>query len=164
MIKLNSIITQCDKSKYGLRGNLAVIVKGSNYIPKTPVFADEINESLNKIFNNDKMSDLDKGIELFTYCTKRQMFEDGNKRTSLLSATFFLCKFGIVNQFYIPKDKIVVFRDNLINFYEDEKFKIQFQKFLKENCLSYTTEFQKTDEYKNIVKNSKVDIINNIKK
>ena len=98
LIELNFILTKCNvQQKYGLRGDAPARIIGTHYIPETPVYSNEINQKLESIWFNTSMSDLDKGLELFCFGCKRQIFSDGNKRTSLLSSTFYLCKAGVAN-------------------------------------------------------------------
>ena len=158
LIILNYTLSKCDGNLGGLRQK-QVRISGTYYLPPTPIDADEINKSINNILNSND-SDLNKGLELFLFGCKTQIFDDGNKRTSLLNASFYLINNGVASQFYLPKEEIKHFRQHLINYYENENYKETIKNFLKKYCITYTNEFKLTDEYKeifNIYENEEIE-------
>ena len=78
------------------------------------------------------MDDIDRAIELLLYTMKKQVFIDGNKRTSVIFCNHYLISKGkgIIS---IPAELTAKFKDLLISYYEgkDEK---QIKKFIKEKC------------------------------
>ena len=90
-----------------------------------------IKEELEKIFNS-KMDDVDRGIELLLYTMKKQVFIDGNKRTSVIFSNHYLISKG-KGIIAIPADLTEELKDLLIPYYEgkDEK---KIKKFIKEKC------------------------------
>lgn len=153
LIVLNMKLSSCDGNLGGIR-QVQVRISNCSYLPKTPLDATVINQELNDIYSSN-LNDLDKGIEIFLYGCKQQLFNDGNKRTSLLNANFYFIANGIADQFFIKKDNLSKFRTLLINYYESEDQKLAIKQFLKENCICYTDEFKQTDEYKEIFKVNK---------
>ncbi len=90
-----------------------------------------IKEELEQIFNK-KLSDVDIAIELLLYIMKKQVFIDGNKRTSVIYSNHYLISKG-KGIIAIPAELTEEFKDLLIPYYEgkDEK---QIKKFIKEKC------------------------------
>ena len=79
-----------------------------------------------------KNEDVDKAIELLLYVVKKQMFIDGNKRTSVIFANHYLISKG-KGLIVIPIEKVDEYKNLLIKFYESNDDKEIF-KFIKENC------------------------------
>ena len=97
-----------------------------------------IKEELEQIFNK-KLSDVDIAIELLLYIMKKQVFIDGNKRTSVIYSNHYLISKG-KGIIAIPAELTKEFKNLLIPYYEgkDEK---QIKKFIKEKCyMSIGTE------------------------
>ena len=68
--------------------SVPVTIGGTSYIPPMPiefVVKEKIEEILNK---NEEPVDI--AIELCLYCMKTQIFNDGNKRASVIFANHFL--------------------------------------------------------------------------
>ena len=110
--------------------NVPVTIGGTTWKPNLPIES-VIKEELEKIFN-DEMDDIDRAIELLLYTMKKQVFIDGNKRTSVIFCNHYLISKGkgIIS---IPAELTAKFKDLLISYYEgkDEK---QIKKFIKEKC------------------------------
>ena len=114
-------------------GNLRIVpvkIGGTNWTPDIPIESD-IKEDINNIVNQEK-NDVDKAIELLLYVVRKQMFIDGNKRTSVIFANHYLISKG-KGLIVIPTDKIKEYKKLLIDFYESNDNKILFN-FLKEKC------------------------------
>ena len=90
-----------------------------------------IREELSKILT-DKMSDIDRAIELLLYTMKKQIFIDGNKRTSVILANHYLVSRG-KGIIVIPAEETDEFKELLIPYYEG-KDKTKIKKFIKEKC------------------------------
>ena len=85
-----------------------------------------------KIFN-EKIDSVDIAIELLLYTMKKQIFIDGNKRTSIIFANHYLISKG-KGIIVIPAELTDKYKDLLINYYEG-KDKTKIKKFLKEKCF-----------------------------
>ena len=90
-----------------------------------------IREELEEIFNS-KMDDVDTAIELLLYTMKKQIFIDGNKRTSVIYCNHYLISKG-KGIIAIPAELTEKFKDLLIPYYEGKDDKI-IKKFIKEKC------------------------------
>ena len=110
--------------------NVPVTIKGSTYVPDFPIEAD-IKDDINKIVDSKK-SIVDKSIELFLYVARKQMFIDGNKRTSLIFANHYLLSKG-KGVIYIPEEKTKEFKELLVKFYETNN-KTDLINFIKDYC------------------------------
>lgn len=112
-----------------------VSIGGTNYIPKIP---DEI-EIKENIFNIISSNDKDeiKAIKLALYVMKTQVFNDGNKRASIIFANHYLIKNG-KGILVVPEDEVSNFKKLLINYYEgkDEKEIIDF---MESKCVRKLT-------------------------
>ena len=110
--------------------NVPVNIGGTTWKPDLPIES-IIKEELEQIFNK-KLDDVDRAIELLLYTMKKQVFIDGNKRTSVIYSNHYLISKG-KGIIAIPAELTEEFKDLLIPYYEgkDEK---QIKKFLKEEC------------------------------
>lgn len=78
------------------------------------------------------MNDVDKAIELLLYIMKKQIFIDGNKRTSILFINHFLISKG-KGIIVIPSKETERFKKLLIKYYEGNDI-TTIKKFIKEKC------------------------------
>ena len=127
---INKLVEEGFYYNAGNLRSVPVKIGGTNWTPDIPIESD-IKENINNIVNQEK-SDVDKAIELLLYVVRKQMFIDGNKRTSVIFANHYLISKG-KGLIVIPTDKIEEYKKLLIDFYESNDNKIIFN-FLKENC------------------------------
>jgi len=111
--------------------NVPVSIGGTTWKPDLPIES-VIKEELEEIFNND-MDEIDRAIELLLYTMKRQIFIDGNKRTSLIYSNHYLISKG-KGLISIPADKSEEFKDLLIPYYEGKDDK-RIREFAREKCF-----------------------------
>lgn len=112
-----------------IRG-VPVTIGGTAYIPPLPIETVVI-ESLLEIIQRDAPP-IDIAIELCLYCMKTQIFNDGNKRASVIFANHYLiAKAG--GLLVIPEDHVPKFKQLLIRYYEG-KDTDEIKHFLKQNC------------------------------
>ena len=107
-----------------------VAIGGSNYVPPIPNEVDVKESILNIISSN--LSNIDKAIELCLYCMKTQIFNDGNKRASVIFINHFMIAQG-EGLIVIPEKEVPEFKRLLVEYYED-KDTSTIKKFLKEKC------------------------------
>ena len=93
-----------------IRG-VPVAIGGSTYVPPIPNEID-IKETINNIIASDT-SNIDKAIELCLYCMKTQIFNDGNKRASVIFANHFLISQG-EGLIVIPEKEVPEFKKLLV--------------------------------------------------
>ena len=107
-----------------------VAIGGSNYVPPIPNEVDVKESILNIISSN--LSNIDKAIELCLYCMKTQIFNDGNKRTSVIFTNHFMIAQG-EGLIVIPEKEVPEFKRLLVEYYEDKDTNT-IKNFLKEKC------------------------------
>ena len=130
LCEINKMIEEGFYYSAGKVRNVPVTIGGTTWKPDLPIES-VIKEELEKIFNS-KMDDVDRGIELLLYTIKKQVFIDGNKRTSVIFSNHYLISKG-KGIIAIPADLTEEFKDLLIPYYEG-KDENRIKKFIKEKC------------------------------
>ena len=110
--------------------SVPVTIGGTNWKPDLPIES-VIKEKLEEILNKKK-NDVDKAIELLLYTMKKQIFIDGNKRTSVIYSNHYLISRG-KGIIVIPAELTNEFKDLLILYYEGKDTK-KIKEFIKEKC------------------------------
>ena len=130
LCEINKMVEEGFYYSAGKIRNVPVTISGTTWKPDLPIES-MIKEELEQIFNK-KLDDVDRAIELLLYTMKKQVFIDGNKRTSVIYSNHYLISKG-KGIIVIPAEFTEEFKDLLIPYYEgkDEK---QIKKFIKEKC------------------------------
>ena len=130
LCEINKMVEEGFYYSAGKVRNVPVKIGGTTWKPDLPIES-IIKEELEQIFNK-KLDDVDRAIELLLYTMKKQIFIDGNKRTSVIYSNHYLISKG-KGIIAIPAELTEEFKDLLIPYYEgkDEK---QIKKFIKEKC------------------------------
>ena len=102
---------------------------GENYYPPVPD-KKAVETELNSILSNK-----DTALELFCYICKKQLFNDGNKRTATLTTNFYMIQNG-EGILSIPPEKKLNFYNYLTDFYKDNTKKDVLKSFLAEYCIT----------------------------
>ena len=110
-----------------------VRIAGTNWQPQIPFEYDIRNEMAGILQILQIESKTEKAITLMLWGMRRQIFVDGNKRTSMMIANKEMIKHGcgIIS---IPEEKIKSFYELLISFYEMNDIK-KIKNFVYENCV-----------------------------
>ena len=112
-----------------IRG-VPVTIGDTSYVPPLPIETVVIENILEIINRNDEPINI--AIELCLYCMKTQIFNDGNKRASVIFANHYLIsKAG--GLLVIPENHVSEFKKLLIGYYEN-KDNGEIKAFLKQNC------------------------------
>ncbi len=130
LCEINKMVEEGFYYSAGKVRNVPVTIGGTTWKPDFPIES-VIKEELEVIFNN-KMDDVDRAVEILLYIMKKQVFIDGNKRTSVIFCNHYLISKG-KGIIAIPVELTEEFKDLLIHYYEgqdEEKIK----KFIKEKC------------------------------
>jgi len=131
LCRLNMIIGS-EGSIYGAGKIRAydVRISGTNWQPQIPFEYDIRNEIADILKMQSKT---ERAITLMLWGMRRQIFIDGNKRTSMMIANKEMIKHGcgIIS---IPNEKIKPFYDLLIGFYETNDME-KIKNFVYENCI-----------------------------
>ena len=130
LCEINKMVEEGFYYSAGKIRSVPVTISGTMWKPDLPIES-IIKEELEQIFNK-KLNDIDTAIELLLYTMKKQIFIDGNKRTSVIYSNHYLISKG-KGIIAIPAELAEEFKDLLIPYYEgkDEK---QIKKFIKEKC------------------------------
>lgn len=118
--------------QYGgrIRG-VPVTIGGTSYIPPMPIES-VVKENLEVLLNAELPPD-EKAIRLCLYCMKTQIFNDGNKRASVIFANHYLIAQG-GGMLIIPEKHVPEFKRLLVSYYEG-KDNGEIIRFLKEQCM-----------------------------
>mgnify|MGYP004653022455 CR=1 FL=1 len=107
-----------------------VTIGGTSYIPPLPI-ENVIKEEIEEILSRNE-EPVDISIELCLYCMKTQIFNDGNKRASVIFANHFLISRG-AGLLVIPESKVPQFKKMLVAYYEN-KDNGEILEFMKKYC------------------------------
>ena len=132
LCEINKLVEEGFYYTAGKVRNVPVTIGGTTWKPDLPIES-VIKEELEEIFNKE-MDDIDKAIELLLYTMKKQVFIDGNKRTSVIFSNHYLISKGkgIIS---IPVELTDEFKNLLISYYEGKNEK-NIKKFIKEKCYT----------------------------
>ena len=130
LCEINKMVEEGFYYSAGKVRNVPVTIGGTTWKPDLPIES-VIKEELEEIFNK-KMDDVDRAIELLLYTMKKQVFIDGNKRTSVIFSNHYLISKG-KGIIAIPAELTEEFKDLLIPYYEG-KDENKIKKFIKEKC------------------------------
>ena len=112
-----------------IRG-VPVTIGGSSYIPPLPIET-VVMENIGAITESNG-DPIDIAIELCLYCMKTQIFNDGNKRASVIFANHYLIsKAG--GLLVIPEKDVPEFKKLLVGYYEGRDGG-EIKAFMKNNC------------------------------
>ena len=130
LCEINKMVEEGFYYSAGKIRNVPVNIGGTTWKPDLPIES-TIKEELENIFNK-KLDDVDRAIELLLYTMKKQIFIDGNKRTSVIYSNHYLISRG-KGIIVIPAELTEEFKKLLISYYEQKDEK-QIKKFIKEKC------------------------------
>ncbi len=114
----------------GYLRNVPVSIGGTTWKPDMPIES-QIKEELEEIMRIS--SPTDRALTLLLYIVRKQMFLDGNERTSMLAGNHVMISHGcgIIS---IPIEHQRTFTGMLIDFYESNRMD-EIKQFLYENCI-----------------------------
>ena len=130
LCQINKMLEEGFYYSAGKIRNVPVSIGGTTWTPEFPiesVVKEEIDEILKK-----ELNDLETAIELLLYIMKKQIFIDGNKRTSVIYANHYLISKG-KGIIVIPAELTEEFKNLLIPYYEG-KDETEIKTFIKEKC------------------------------
>lgn len=112
-----------------IRG-VPVTIGGTSYIPPLPIEI-IVKENIDSILH-EGTDDVDTAIRLCLYCMKTQIFNDGNKRASVIFANHYLISKG-QGLIVIPESHVPEFKRLLVAYYEDRD-KGEIVEFMRTKC------------------------------
>lgn len=113
-----------------IRG-VPVTIVGTKYVPPMPIES-IVKESIESILQESVPAE-EKAIKLCLYCMKTQVFNDGNKRASVIFANHYLISQG-GGMVIIPEKEVPEFKRLLVSYYEDTD-NGEIMSFMKEKCF-----------------------------
>ncbi|MDD3791323.1 MAG: Fic family protein [Sphaerochaetaceae bacterium] len=117
--------------EYGERlRRVPVTIGGTSYIPPIPV-ENDVKDHIVSLSQLEK-SPVEVAIDLCLYCMKAQLFNDGNKRASVIFANHYLIGKG-EGLLVIPESRVGEFKALLIAWYEG-KDNLLIRDFMMEVC------------------------------
>ena len=130
LCEINKMVEEGFYYTAGKVRNVPVTIGGTTWKPELPIES-VIKEELEEILNK-RIDDVDKAIELLLYTMKKQVFIDGNKRTSVIYSNHYLISRG-KGIIAIPAELTEEFKNLLISYYEG-KDENKVKQFIKEKC------------------------------
>lgn len=112
-----------------IRG-VPVTIGGTSYIPPLPIES-IVRENIETILNENADA-VDIAIKLCLYCMKTQIFNDGNKRASVIFANHYMITRG-QGLIVIPESHVPEFKRLLVAYYEDRD-KGEIIEFMRSKC------------------------------
>ena len=131
LCEINKFVEEGFYYNAGKLRSVPVSIGGTKWAPELPIES-IIKEDIQNIFNME-INDIDKAIKLLLYIMKKQIFIDGNKRTSIIFANHYLISKG-QGIIAIPANLTNEYKKLLIDYYEG-KDSTEIKKFLKEKCF-----------------------------
>src|SRR5574344_2483480 len=110
---------------------VSVTIGGSTYFPPIPIET-KVKDEISSIIDSKK-DGVEIAIDLCLYCMKTQIFDDGNKRASIIFANHYLIAHGLGIMAVKDKD-VPEFKKALVAYYEgrDEEY---VRRLLREKAL-----------------------------
>lgn len=127
---INKLVEEGFYYSTGVLRTTPVKIGGTSWTPDLPIES-VIKEELSTIMESPA-DDVNKAIDLLLYVVRKQMFIDGNKRTSVIYANHYLIGKG-KGLIAIPAEKVDEYKTLLIKFYETNDKQL-IKKFIIENC------------------------------
>ena len=113
-----------------IRGS-SVTIGGSSYIPPLPIEY-VVKDDIDHITSNSE-DPVAVAIDLALYVMKKQIFNDGNKRTAIIFANHYLIAHG-GGLMVVPEGLVPEFKKMLIKYYENIDLN-SIKVFMREKCL-----------------------------
>lgn len=135
LCQINKFILEGFYYNAGRIRSTPVSIGGTNWTPDLPIET-IIKEELDDLFDKN-VDDIDKAIDLLLYIMKKQIFIDGNKRTSVIFTNHYLISKG-KGIIVIPAELSEEYKNLLIKYYEGLDTK-KIKTFLKEKCFMNLT-------------------------
>lgn len=115
LCKLNGFIARNEALEWGKLRTGAVAISGTDYEPPVPQ-EETTRKELDDILNADTTA-TEKALTLFCWGTRKQLFWDGNKRTSLTLANKVLLQAG-AGMLTISARNMEQFNEALLSYYD----------------------------------------------
>ena len=128
---INRLVEEGFYFNAGKLRSVPVSIGGTKWKPELPIES-VVVEQLNILLNEQDV--YERAINVLLFVTKKQLFIDGNKRTSVIFANHILISHG-AGIIVIPEDKVPEYKKLLISYYESDEAK-EIKEFLFNECLT----------------------------
>lgn len=126
---INRLVEEGFYFNAGKLRSVPVSIGGTKWKPELPMESVVVEELNNILAEKDIY---ERAINALLFVTKKQLFIDGNKRTSVIFANHILISNG-AGLIVIPEDDVPEYKNLLIDYYETDRAGIK--QFLYDKCL-----------------------------
>jgi len=128
---INKLIEESFYFSAGSLRTVPVTIGGTKWKPDLPIES-QVREQLADILSIDDI--YDKAVTALLFVTRKQLFIDGNKRTSVIYANHILISRG-AGLIVVPEEEVSVYKKLLIGYYETNE-PAAIKRFLFDKCLT----------------------------
>jgi len=128
---INKLIEESFYFSAGSLRTVPVTIGGTKWKPDLPIES-QVREQLIDILNIDDI--YDKAVTALLFVTRKQLFIDGNKRTSVVYANHILISRG-AGLIVVPEEEVSEYKRLLIGYYETNEPN-DIKRFLFDKCLT----------------------------
>ena len=128
--KINEYVSRNESLEWGKLRSGRVEITGTEYIPPIPD-REETQKEIDEILKIE--NETQRAITYMLYGMRKQLFWDGNKRTSTIAANKIMIASG-AGIIKVPDNKLEEFNTLLTEFYNTNEME-KISKFLYENCI-----------------------------
>ena len=132
--KVNEFVARNESLEWGRLRNGMVTITGTEYIPEIPVY-DKVEKEIEQILKIKNATE--QAIEYMLFGMRRQLFWDGNKRTSTIAANKIMIESGC-GIIKVSDNNLEEFNKLLSEFYTTNN-KEKIKEFLFNNCIDGIT-------------------------
>ena len=128
--KVNEYVARNESLEWGTLRNGRVEITGTQYIPEIPN-KEGVEEDIKKIIKIENATQ--RAITYMLYGMRKQLFWDGNKRTSTIAANKIMIENG-AGIIKVPDEKLERFNELLTKYYDTNEMQ-EISNFIYENCI-----------------------------
>ena len=128
--KVNEYVARNESLEWGTLRNGRVEITGTQYIPEIPN-KEDVEENIKEIIKIENATQ--RAITYMLYGMRKQLFWDGNKRTSTIAANKIMIENG-AGIIKVPDEKLERFNELLTKYYDTNEMQ-EISNFIYENCI-----------------------------
>ena len=128
---INRLVEEGFYYNAGKLRSVPVSIGGTKWKPELPI-ENVIIEQLNEVLSESDV--YERSVNALLFVTKKQLFIDGNKRTSVIFANHILISNG-AGLIAIPEDEVAEYKKLLIAFYDTDRAD-EIKRFIYDKCLT----------------------------
>ena len=128
--KVNEYVARNESLEWGTLRNGRVEITGTQYIPEIPN-KEDVEENIKEIIKIENATQ--RAITYMLYGMRKQLFWDGNKRTSTIAANKIMIENG-AGIIKVPDEKLERFNELLTKYYDTNEM-LEISNFIYENCI-----------------------------